>query len=57
MFVPKKAVANPTWKIADGKVHAEETVEVIGSGGGLTLVRWADGSRSWERSCLVSMIE
>jgi photosystem II stability/assembly factor-like uncharacterized protein len=49
-YKPKKGIANPTWKIADGEVHADEEVEILGHGGGLTLVRWADGTRSWERS-------
>jgi photosystem II stability/assembly factor-like uncharacterized protein len=49
-YKPILATANPTWKIADGNVHADETVEVHGHGGGLTLVRWKDGSTSWERS-------
>jgi len=46
----RMGIANSTWKIADGNVHADESIEIIGQGGGLTLVRWLDGSTSWERS-------
>lgn len=40
--------ADPTYHIADGKVHSRVKVQVLGTDGDRLYIEWPNGSRSWE---------